>query len=806
MPQQYTVRDPQTRQVVTFQWNDSLPPTDADMDQIFAEANGDRPADFRTEVRASEGLADAPPPQTVGRFLGQAAKAVLPSTTLSDYWEGPAYALRHPIESAKLLGGAVVGAQNAMVGKALSKAQAAAGGDMLALPEAVAYGAAAALPVIGPAAAAAGEQIASGDIVGGLGTSAGLLAPTVVPAAVRASQPLRASIRERLRAKGPGLAEGDAVRFGLEQDIPLDAATVTGNPAIRGTQYLADRSLLGAGVARKAGQRQAEALSRVGEGLANRARPGGSVTPEQAGQGVREAVKGKVREFHGEANRAYSTLRDIESGGVLDEVPVDLPKPVKARMREQLGRVPTGDEIRELRRIAEELDAVPFQRGKLTRDTGPGFDSGETTYSARAAGAPVYDEILQEAPGTSNMTRADVQASIQQALKTGRMTHAAQGALKVAQNRLGPGGGRWTGTSSPILPPGAGTSQQLMPLSVDIGAAKKALGPFHAELLREKELVGVLQGNKARALKALDDLMMAPDHAPLSTVDAGLSSIKALARGADMPELRTQGQGVAARAVRSLDEQVTLAAQRAGEPASQALKAGRAATTQKYAAKDVLKQISVEPVKAFGQSVWAKDAGIERLRAVAKLAPDEMPKVGRAYLEDLLTTANAEPGVFSKPGTLWSKWQNLGPETKGILFPDRGLVRDLDHFFLLAKKIGENPNPSGSAIVGWQGAQGAGLVVNPAVGVPLVVSGYVLSKLLHAPTTVRLLTRGLQTSRTGRAGSALSAELVRAVKAVEGGAVAGGRIRTGVEGAHVATGPRDEQVPERQNARDGTYR
>lgn len=51
------------------------------------------------------------------------------------------------------------------------------------MSEALGHGMAGVLPVIGPAAAGAGEQIASGDVAGGLGTGLGLMAATVGPRA-----------------------------------------------------------------------------------------------------------------------------------------------------------------------------------------------------------------------------------------------------------------------------------------------------------------------------------------------------------------------------------------------------------------------------------------------------------------------------------------------------------------------------------------------------------------------------------------------------------------------------------------------
>lgn len=58
------------------------------------------------EKRAQGSGSHTPPaqqPSALARFLGP----VLPSETLSDYWKGPAYAVRHPIDAAKLLAGAV---------------------------------------------------------------------------------------------------------------------------------------------------------------------------------------------------------------------------------------------------------------------------------------------------------------------------------------------------------------------------------------------------------------------------------------------------------------------------------------------------------------------------------------------------------------------------------------------------------------------------------------------------------------------------------------------------------------------------
>ena len=78
------------------------------------------------------------------------------------------------------------------------------------------------------------------------------------------------------------------------------------------------------------------------------------------------------------------------------------------------------------------------------------------------------------------------------------------------------------------------------------------------------------------------------------------------------------------------------------------------------------------------------------------------------------------------------------------------MTKDLDQFFLVAKKIAENPNPSGSAFVVGIGAQGAILITNPGLGVTLQLSGYALAKALRAPRVVRLLTEGLRLPVTNK--------------------------------------------------------
>lgn len=137
------------------------------------------------------------------RFGESFVRNVLPSTRAADYIEGPLYALQHPLDALSLLVGAVKdahGNQAAKTGEAAQRVISAPtlGGKVGALSETLGHGLATVLPMVGPAAANAGEQIASGDIAGGLGATTGLLTPSALAAGRGIAAPVRARVAEGL--------------------------------------------------------------------------------------------------------------------------------------------------------------------------------------------------------------------------------------------------------------------------------------------------------------------------------------------------------------------------------------------------------------------------------------------------------------------------------------------------------------------------------------------------------------------------------------------------------------------------------
>jgi len=284
--------------------------------------------------------------------------------------------------------------------------------------------------------------------------------------------------------------------------------------------------------------------------------------------------------------------------------------------------------------------------------------------------------------------------------------------------------------------------EQATPVAVDLVSVKSVLKPALDRLLRKKELTGSLQGAEAHAATALDALVNGPDMAPLSAVDGALSQLKSMSRGAAMPELRSSGQGAAAFAVQKLSKAVDDAAASLGPEAVSALKEGRLATRQKYAAAEVLDALKAEPVRTANAAIAPSDAAVMHLRELQKFAPDSLPHVGKAVLSDLLTEATKDGG-FTATQSLATKWQKLGPETKRLLFQDPAYIKDLDRFWALARKMGEQSNPSGSAHVGGLMAQGY-LLTDPVTLAAYQLTGAALAKALSSPTITRLLVEGVR--------------------------------------------------------------
>lgn len=629
------------------------------------------------------------------------------------------------------------------------------------------------MPMVGPDFNQMGDKMREGQYAEALGEATGLGASIVAPAVVGK---VTARVGKVLpSAKTP--AESAAVQFGRERGVPIDAGTATGNRYVKSAQGLADHSPIGSVVAERAKVTQGRELARVAGELKDDVLPK-PMTAVGAGESVSRALAGKIKQHHGEASAAYEKLRQFEQAAPDEVVAV------------KSAAVPSDPNLLDqrfvLRWLADDLNDMPYQassrmRGQQAIDTMTEATSQEAgrraVYSPRVAGSPVQDTL--NLAGVSG-TKAELAERINKALQTGKVdkklgavadayreawdgqgfdfdlvspeTLAKAGVMRKAMKSpitmpdvTEPGASRFFPDSSiPEAPKATATATQKF--AVDLRQSKQALAPIYDRLKRESELVP-LQGGKARALTALDRLMAGPDSAPLSVVDEALGDLKALARTDDLPELRTQGQGVAAQAVKQLDAQVRARAAQAGPEVLQALEDGRMATVAKYLTADARDLIgaSAEPRSIFNRLTANEDAGLAKLRELKIMTPDEIPNVARGLLDDILEKPTSEGG-FQGAARAHADWQRIGADTKKLLFTKPGQVEALDSFFLLAKKIGESPNPSQSGLIANAAGQTVLAVTNPATGIPIILGTGALSKLLHSPKAVQFLTTGLRMS------------------------------------------------------------
>lgn len=288
-------------------------------------------------------------------------------------------------------------------------------------------------------------------------------------------------------------------------------------------------------------------------------------------------------------------------------------------------------------------------------------------------------------------------------------------------------------------------------LPTDMRPVKAVLAPLEDEF----NTIPAVQQNASPGLALIRQILNGDDWMPASQADKILSQLKRIGREAgEIPQLRGVSGWIASKGVQALSPAVDAAVAQGGAAATNALQVGRVATKLKFELGQLYRTISKEPVKAFQGATLARDQGISKLRAIATAVPGAIPKVGRALLDKVMS------GAEGGPQAQLAFWNRLGPATKAILFPDAAHRAALDDYFLLAKKIAENPQPSGSALSASLGLQTGAAFFEPLSTLGLGgAGGYALSKLFHSAAGVRFLTQGMSLPPKSAAAAAWLAKL-----------------------------------------------
>jgi hypothetical protein len=298
-----------------------------------------------------------------------------------------------------------------------------------------------------------------------------------------------------------------------------------------------------------------------------------------------------------------------------------------------------------------------------------------------------------------------------------------------------------------------------VPMPVDLRQIKAQFQPVYDEMNRAWS---ISKRETSPAYTAVENIVKGPDFERSSVVEQYLGSVKRLAR-----EKEGRVGGMAKFIIPKMQNTIDASVAALDPAALQGLRAGRQiratqAGTQEIL--DVLKGTAEEPVAAYRRIVQPGDAKIRFLRQVNREAPEQVAIAGRAYLEDLLKTATEEGG-FKRFDKLWADWRNLGPETKKLLYKNPVLRENIDKFFLAAKKIGENPNPSGTAttLISMLTGGGGAWLAGPGATAGTILTAGAIAKLLYSPRGAKLLTQGLTLSGRGAAADAAWGKIMQIV-------------------------------------------
>jgi hypothetical protein len=231
-----------------------------------------------------------------------------------------------------------------------------------------------------------------------------------------------------------------------------------------------------------------------------------------------------------------------------------------------------------------------------------------------------------------------------------------------------------------------------MPMPVRIGDLRDQMG----KIVDDFSLASGIARNETAAYSVAKKFAEGDEFVPAPTAEKALSALKELARSGE-----GVGAGTAKMLIPKLQEMID-------------------GSVKKYAGPDVMKSLQTARQSA------AAEFGVK-------------------WLENAFNKAEAEGG-FGRAQGLWADWQRLSQADKTRIFRHPELAADVDKFLLGAKKLAENPNPSGSGYIAAIAGQAAFAVTNPATGIPYVLLSGALAKMLHSPAASRALTNGVRIS------------------------------------------------------------
>jgi len=139
---------------------------------------------------------------------------------------------------------------------------------------------------------------------------------------------------------------------------------------------------------------------------------------------------------------------------------------------------------------------------------------------------------------------------------------------------------------------------------------------------------------------------------------------------------------------------------------------------------------SLSPVDFYQGLVRRKDTAFPLLQQFAAEAPGEVPHVASTLFQGILEAAGKGDKSFTSARTARTLWNNVGNQTKELLFP--GKVQDIDNFFRLGEYLAQNPQPSNTGMHLLMTARLTSLLTNTGLFAKDTAIEYVLGKYMFS--------------------------------------------------------------------------
>ena len=496
----------------------------------------------------------------------------------------------------------------------------------------------------------------------------------------------------------------------------------------KGMHYLLP--ILGPGLEQSA---EELATGKTAEGLGHMAGLGVQAVPPAALSRIPQSVRIPVPGMSGLNAAEKSAIDMLTSRGVPVPAGTQGGTTFSKGLQKLAGVTPAGAHLSSKMDL-ETTSGLQRVAGELGRDIHP------QTMIPESAGQSVMTELLSRKMGLENQADTEYQVLRDLEADPASLRNVQTGWQKDTRGR-----------PVPLM--------EDVPVPVDIRSLKSQLRPIYEHM---SQWIEPAQRNASAGYQALKTILESKQHVPATIAEAGLGGLKQLAR-----EGSGRAAGLAKYVIPKFEELIDNAVQAIEPNALTSLRNGRQLTAQSKGTEEVLKRVSgvhEEPVAGFGRLTQPQDTGIYLLRQLEQEAPGELPKVGRAYFEKLIDVARLEGGLPRHADKIFAQWQQLGEETKRLMYPNPMLRQNLNDFFLGMKKLAENPNPSGTAIVsaisGQATTAGAALATgNPVWAFVTMTAPSTLAALMYTPKGASLLKRGINLPARSLAAAAVAGEL-----------------------------------------------